>query len=147
MVRDKLKKIFTITVEIVFGIILMFLMLGIAMGAVQLSASIWNLFKLKGITGNYIHIITDVLTLYVLVELSRSLVEYFHSHKLRLTFVVDGGIVFILREILIGLFKHSLEPKMIYALSLLLFVLGALRISSVLVYQREQGLLENIEDK
>lgn len=123
-----------------FGFILVFLILTILLGTLQLSTSVWKLFTLEGDTENYIGIITDVLTLYVLVELSRSLVEYFQCHRLRLTFIVDAAIVFVLREILIGLFKHDLQPPMIYALASLIFVLGALRIGSVLVYQREKAL-------
>ena len=100
------------------------------------------MFAFEGVTGQYINIITDVLTLFVLIELSRSLVEYFNTHRLRLTFIVDASIVFVLREILIELFKHELKPEMLYAYSLFLFVLGALRIGSVLVYQREKQLSE-----
>lgn len=77
-----------------------------------------------------------------MIELSRSLVEYFGTHKLRLTFIVDAAIVFVLREVLIKLFENKLETDMIYAFSVFIFVLGALRIASVLVYQREQKLSE-----
>ncbi len=63
--------------------------------------SVWTLFKMEGITGQYIGLIADVLTLYVLVELSRSIVDYFSSHKLRLTFIVDAAIIFVIRELLI----------------------------------------------
>lgn len=140
--RDKLQKSFDLVIEVVFGVILVFLILGTAIGTFQLAGSVWKLIAASGGHGNYVEIITDVLTLYVMVELTRSLVEYFNSHRIRLTFIIDAGIVFVLREILIGLFKHQLEPSMIYALSALMFVLGALRIGSVLVYQREKTLFD-----
>ena len=107
--------------------------------------AIWELLQFKGVTGHYIDVITDVLTLYVLVELSRSLVEYFDSHRLRLTFIVDAAIVFIIRELLIIIFKHESTPDMLHAYSAILFVLGALCIGSVLVYQREKYIMENID--
>lgn len=137
---DSAKKIFDRTVDIVFGIILLFIVLGIAIGTVQLFVTAWKLLEFKGITGHYIDLIADVLTLYVLIELSRSLVEYFRTHRLRLTFIVDAAIVFVLREVLILLFKHELKPDMLYALSLFIFVLGALRIASIVVYQREKKI-------
>ncbi len=136
----KIKKIFDTSVDIVFGIILVFIILGIAIGAIQLFWSVWTLFRFEGITGHYIELIADVLTLYVLVELSRSLVEYFSTHKLRLTFIVDAAIVFVIREILIALFKHELAPEMLYAFSVFLLVLGALRTSAVVMYQREKKI-------
>ena len=138
MISHKVKIYFDRTVDIVFSIILIFIILGIAIGTLQLFATTWKLLSFEGITGHYISIISDVLTLFVLIELSRSLVEYFETHKLRLTFIVDAAIVFILRECLIALFKHELKPEMIYAFSAFLIVLGALRISSIIVYQREK---------
>ncbi len=144
IISDKIKKIFDIVIDIVFGIILIFIILGIAIGSIQLFITIWKLFAFKGITGQYISIITDVLTLYVLVELSRSLVDYFNTHKIRLTFIVDAAIVFVIREIMIGLFKHEINPEMLYASSALLFVLSALRIGSVLVFQRDREFCSRI---
>lgn len=138
MISEKIKAYFDKAVDIVFGIILVFIIVGIAIGTAQIFVTLWKLLAFEGITGHYINIITDVLTLYVLIELSRSLVEYFNSHKLRLTFIVDAAIVFVLREILIGLFKHELKPEMLYAFSVFLLVLGALRIGSILMYQREK---------
>ena len=134
------KNWFDRAVDIVFGLILVFIMIGIGYGSIQLFASLWKLFATSGITGKYIYFIADVLTLYVLIELARALVEYFYSHKLRLTFIIDAGIVFVLREVLIMMFKHELQPQMIYALSVLLLVLGGLRIGSILVYQKEKQL-------
>ena len=142
MISEKIKAYFDKSVDVVFGVILVFIIFGIAIGTAQLFFTTWKLLAFEGVTGHYIDIIADVLTLYVLIELSRSLVEYFNTHKLRLTFIVDAAIVFVLREILIALFKHELKPEMLYAFSVFLFVLGALRIGSVLVYQREKRLSE-----
>lgn len=141
--NTRLSQIFDVTVKSVFGIILLFIILAIAIGSIQLFITTWNLLSFNGITGHYIDIIADVLTLYVLIELSRSLVEYFSTHKLRLTFIVDAAIVFVIREILIALFKHEIKVDMLYALSAFLFVLGALRIASVLVYYKEKEMHNN----
>jgi len=138
MISNVIKKAFNRTIDVVFGVILAFIIIGIAIGAGQLVFSVWDLLKLDGITGQYINIITDVLTLYVLIELSRSITDYFVSHKLKLSLIIDAAIVFIIREILIALFKHKIDPNMIYALSTFLFVLGALRTSAILLYQREK---------
>jgi uncharacterized membrane protein (DUF373 family) len=138
MISEKIKVYFDRTVDVVFGVILFFIIVGIAVGTAQLFVTTWKLFAFNGITGQYIDVIADVLTLYVLIELSRSLVEYFHSQRLRLTYIVDSAIVFVLREILIGLFKHEMKPEMLYACSVFLLVLGVLRIGFVLVHQREK---------
>jgi uncharacterized membrane protein (DUF373 family) len=138
MISEKIKVYFDKAVDVVFAVILVFIIVGIAIGTVQLFVTTWNLLAFEGITGRYINIIADVLTLYVLIELSKSLVEYFNTRKLRLTFIVDAAIVFVLREVLISLFKHELKPEMLYALTAFLLVLAVLRISSVFLYQREK---------
>ena len=48
--------------------------------------------------------------------------------------------MFIIRELLIQMYKHEASPSMLYAYSAILFVLGAIRIGSVLVYQREKRI-------
>ena len=128
--KDKLHNLFNWTINIAFGLILVCLVIGICIGALQLIGSITQLMRFDGVTGKYIDMISDVLTLYVLIELSRSLIEFFDSRRLRLSLIIDAAIVFIVREILIGLFKHELKPEMIYALSVLILVLGVVRIGS-----------------
>lgn len=147
MAAGKLKIAYERVVCTVFGVILAFIVLGIVVGTAQLFVTTWGLFRLEGITGHYIDLIADVLTLYVLIELSRSLVEYFDTHKIRLTFIVDAAIVFVIREIMIALFKHEVEAQMLYAFSAFLLVLGALRIGSVLVNQREKYISHEVGSK
>lgn len=122
----------------VFGLMLVFITIGIIVGVARLFLNLGNLLINDDITRQYMLIISEVLTLFILIELSRSLVDYFSAHRLRMTFIVDAGIVFVLREIMIKLFEHKIAIEEIYALSALLFVLGSLRIASVLVFQREK---------
>ncbi len=139
--EQKMMNLFENLVKIVFAFILLFIMLGMIVGVGKLFLGVYGVFKGTGVTGEYYKIISDVLTLFVLVELSRSLVEFFNINRIRLTFIIDGGIVFVLREVMINLFKHQLEATDIFALSALLLVLGAIRIASILIYQREAALI------
>lgn len=138
-----IRKLFDFVTAVVFGVMLLFLTIGIVVGTGQLFLLLFDMARAKEITLGYGDIISQVLSLFVLIELSRSLAEYFRVNRLRLTFIVDAAIVFVLREVMIELFEHRLVPDRAYALSTLLFVLGALRIGSVLVYQRGQTLLES----
>lgn len=130
---------------VIFGVILVFILLGMAIGTARLFVSVLQLVSEPGVAQRYLAMISDILALFVLVELSRSLVEYFNTLRLRLTFIVDAAIVFLLREVMIKTFEHRMETAEIYALSALLLVLGALRIGSVLVFQRERTMLETID--
>jgi len=129
----------------IFGVILVFIMLGMIIGTVRLFLSVVELGTEPGVTARYLNLVSDILTLFILVELSRSLVEYFDTLRLRMTFIVDAAIVFLLREVMIKTFEHRMETAELYALSALLLVLGALRIGSVLVFQREKVMLDAID--
>lgn len=127
----------------ILGVLLGFITLGLIIGVVRLFLNLGDLVLHSDITREYLQVISEVLTLFVLIELSRSLVAYFSTHRLRMTFIVDAAIVFVLRELMIRLFEGKIPVEQLYALSALLFVLGALRIGSILVFQREKGMLEH----
>lgn len=124
--------------DVIFALMLAILSLAILLGTGKLFLHLWPLIGSENITGGYFDIITDVLSLFVVIELSRSLAEYFHLQRLRLTFIADAAIVSVLRDVMIGLFKQQLTVQLILSLSALLLVLGALRTSAVLVFQREK---------
>jgi uncharacterized membrane protein (DUF373 family) len=130
---------------VAFGTMLFFIVFGIVVGVARLFLNLGSLLVNTNITEQYVRIISDVLTLFVLIELSRSLADYFSEHRLRMTFIADAAIVFVLREIMIKLFENKIDSAEIYALSTLLFVMGGLRIGSVLVFQREKMMLEITE--
>lgn len=115
-------------VSSVFCIILVFIILGIIIGTLQLITTVWDLFEFKEITRNYTDLITGVLTLYVLIELSKSLVDYHETHEIRISFLIDAAIIFIVREIMISLFEHKAEAQLIYAFSVFLISLGFIRL-------------------
>lgn len=138
LTTGNIKNIYNKTINLVFAVILLFITLTMIIGVVRLFYQVGVLFEKGGITGNYLYIFSDVLTLFILIELSRSLMGYFTAHRLRLTPIIDAGIVFVLRHIMIDLFNHKLDTDNIYALSVLLLALGAIRIGASINYQREK---------
>jgi uncharacterized membrane protein (DUF373 family) len=132
----RFKALFDWTIRIVFSVLIVFLTLSIIIGTGRMFLTVGNLVAAGDLSRDFLHIISDVLTLFILIELSRSLVEYFSTSRLRMTFIVDAAIVFVLREVMIQLFEHKITPPEIYATSALLLVMTVLRIGSVIVYQR-----------
>ena len=138
LVQQKVKEFYELVISVVFAVILLFITVIMIIGVMRLFLQVGVLIQSSGITGSYLEIFTDVLTLFVLIELSRSLAEYFTSRRLQLTPVIDAGILFVLRHIMIELFHHRLDNLAILALSVLLLVLGLIRvgISNSLVRRR-----------
>ena len=76
-------------------------------------------------------LVIDVLSVFVLIELFRTFTDYLEFHRVRLRVLAEVGIAFILREIFIGLYDHSMSWTEILALSVLLAVLVTARIAAV----------------
>jgi len=82
-------------------------------------------------------LVIDVLSVFVLIELFRTFTDYLEFQRIRLRVLAEVGIAFILREIFIGLYNHSIEWAQILALTALLSVLVAARITSVMFQPRD----------
>lgn len=76
-------------------------------------------------------LVIDVLSVFVLIELFRTFTDYLEYRRVRLMVLAEVGIAFVLREIFIGLYNHSMQWTNILAFSLLLAVLVAARIASI----------------
>ena len=127
--------VFNRFVDAIFAVILLMITFGIVVGVVHLFKTVGFLMVHDELTQDYQRIISELLTLFILVELIRSIVDYFTSRQLRITFIVDATLVFILREIMIDLFEVKLNPDQIYAMSALLLALSILRFGSILLYR------------
>lgn len=80
-------------------------------------------------------LVIDVLSVFVLIELFRTFTEYLEFHRFRLRVLAEVGIAFVMREIFIGLYGHSIIWIEILALSVLLAVLVATRIVATVQFQ------------
>jgi uncharacterized membrane protein (DUF373 family) len=76
-------------------------------------------------------LVIDVLSVFVLIELFRTFLDYLEFHRVRLRVLTEVGIAFILREVFIGLYDRAMGWTEILALSLLLAVLASTRIAAV----------------
>jgi len=146
-VKQRFIDVFHRSIDIIFAVILVFMLLGIAIGVLRLFLDLGDLLALEKVYGSYLPIISDVLTLFILIELTRSLIDYFDVHRLRLTFIIDAGIVFVLRELMIKMFENKISVEEMLAISALLFVLGTLRLGSVFAFQREKQMLEALRSE
>jgi uncharacterized membrane protein (DUF373 family) len=122
-------------IKFMIPIVIIALMMGIARVILDLRA----VFGSRTIAAAFDMMVTNILSMFIVIELLRSIIEYFTVHRLKITFITDAALVFVLREIMIGLYQHSLESGMIIALAVLILVIGSLRTLAV-VYSPEKYL-------
>jgi uncharacterized membrane protein (DUF373 family) len=122
-------------IKFMIPLVILALMMGIARLILDLRA----VFGSQSIAAAFDMMVTNILSMFIVIELLRSIIEYFTVHRLKITFITDAALVFVLREVMIGLYEHTLQTNMIIALSVLILVIGALRTLAV-VFSPEKYL-------
>jgi uncharacterized membrane protein (DUF373 family) len=122
-------------IKLMIPLVILALMMGIARLILDLRA----VFGSQSIATAFDMMVTNILSMFIVIELLRSIIEYFTVHRLKITFITDAALVFVLREVMIGLYEHTLQTGMIIALSVLILVIGALRTLAV-VFSPEKYL-------
>jgi uncharacterized membrane protein (DUF373 family) len=128
-------------IKFMVPIVIIALMMGIARVILDLRA----VFGSQTIAAAFDMMVTNILSMFIVIELLRSIIEYFTVHRLKITFITDAALVFVLREIMIGLYQHSLGPGMLIALAVLILVIGSLRTLAIVF--SPQKFLETEEVK
>ncbi|MCK4278504.1 MAG: phosphate-starvation-inducible PsiE family protein [Desulfurellaceae bacterium] len=78
----------------------------------------------KGMTINNI---TNILNILILVEIFRAVISYLDFERIKLTFVADATMVFILREVMIAFLEHSTTVYSILGYAALILSIGIVR--------------------
>jgi uncharacterized membrane protein (DUF373 family) len=108
------------------------------MGTARIFLDLGTVWRSPSIARGFDVLVSDLLSMFVVIELLRSIVEYFEVHRLKIVFIVDAALVFLLREVMIDLYQNKVEAAQVAALAGLLAVLGGFRIAAV-HYAPEEG--------
>lgn len=128
---DLASRLFHKALDLVMKLLVPLVVVALMMGVAKLFLGMWAVWQSPTIAAGFDVMVTDVLSMFVVIELLRSILEYADSHRIRITFVIDAALVFLVREVMIGLYKHALGAGEVAALAALLLVLGAIRLSAV----------------
>ncbi len=128
-------KIVDTMIKFMIPIVIIALLMGLARVILDLRA----VFGSQTIAAAFDMMVTNILSMFIVIELLRSILEYFTVHRLKITFITDAALVFVLREIMVGLFQHGLQSGMIIALAVLILVIGGVRTLAI-VFSPEKYL-------
>jgi uncharacterized membrane protein (DUF373 family) len=135
---------FNRAIDLFFKLMIFFVLLVLGMGLARLFWEGWTMMAERELKEAFGFTVTNLLTFFVLLELFKSLVEYFREHRLRLTFIVDATLVFILREVMIGLYQHQDAPLEIVALAILLVALAGVRTLAIIYSPMERRMVTTL---
>lgn len=122
------KKIADLIVKLLIPVVIITLLLGM----VRLFIDFGHILGSTPLSTGFDMMVTNILSMFVVVELLRSVIDYFEYHRLKITFITDAALVFILREIMIGIYQHKISPAEIGALAGLLLAIGAIRTLAII---------------
>lgn len=128
---DFASRMFRKALDVVMKLLVPLVLVALMMGVAKLFLGMWAVWSSPTIAAGFDVMVTNVLSLFVVIELLRNILEYADSHRIRITLVIDAALVFLVREVMIGLYRHALAAADIAALAVLLLVLGAVRLSAV----------------
>jgi uncharacterized membrane protein (DUF373 family) len=138
---------FNHVMDLFFKLLIFFVVIVLGMGLVRLFWETWRIMVATELKEAFSFTVTNLLTFFIILELFKSLLEYFREHRLRLTFIVDATLVFILREVMISLYQHQTPPLLITALAFLALVLGILRTLAIVYSPMERKMVEHLAEK
>ncbi|MGC2062006.1 MAG: phosphate-starvation-inducible PsiE family protein [Thermodesulfovibrionales bacterium] len=128
------KKVIDIIVKLLIPLVILTLMMGIA----RIFLDLRTVFHSPTINEGFDLMVTNILSMFVVMELLKGIIEYFEVHRLKITFITDAAIVFILREVMIGLYQHKMAATEGAVLGGLLLVIGVIRTMAI-VYSPDRN--------
>lgn len=123
----KLFKRVTDSISIIF---LYILLLALVMGMVKTLLDI-RLIIFESLESGFSHMVTSVLTVFIVIDLFKAFVDYQENDRIRLTDITDATIFIVLREIAVGLYSKEFGYEFILSLAALLLVLSIMRVLAI----------------
>jgi uncharacterized membrane protein (DUF373 family) len=125
-------KWFRFIADLILKLLIPVVILTLLLGMIRLFIDFWNIAGSVSLSASFDIMVTNILSMFVVVELLRSIIDYFEFHRLKITLIADASLVFILREIMISIYEHKINPAEIGSLAGLLLAIGIIRIMAVI---------------
>ncbi|TAN44637.1 MAG: hypothetical protein EPN24_02675 [Candidatus Methanoperedens sp.] len=123
-------KFFKKITDSIVTIVLYVLLLTLIAGMLRILLDICYV-AIDSVEGGFNKIVTNVLTLFIVIEFFKTFADYSKHERIKLTDITDVTILIAMREVTAGLYSRSFGYETIFALSSLLLVLGVIRVLAV----------------
>ena len=126
MSQVQLVRLFRLGVQAVFNLVIVALLIGLFVGVVRTFLELGLTLSEPTVRLGLKELITNVLSLVVVLELVRAFVEYFEFERVRLEILLEVGVALALRELLLLLFAEKLGglEVFLWSLGILALVVG-----------------------
>lgn len=123
-------KVFKMIIDLVTIVILYILILALLVGVINILRDIKSIL-FGTLAGGFGQIVASVLTIFILIDLFKTFVDFREHEEIRITYVTDATILIVMREIAAGVYAQRFDYQFILGLSTLLLILGIIRALAV----------------
>ena len=109
MAQDLLLSLYRRTTRLVFNLVVVALLIGLFVGVVRTFSELGLTVTEPTVRLGLKDLVTNVLSLVIVLELIRVFVEYFEFERVRLEVLLEIGVALALRELLLLLFAEKLS--------------------------------------
>jgi len=102
-------RLYKLSIQVAFNLAIVVLVLGMFVGVGRVLANLSRTLGPGTTPEAFQTLITDALTLLVVIELVRTFVDYFEWERVRIHVLLEAGAIFLLRELIIKLYAHDYQ--------------------------------------
>ena len=124
--------IFSKSLQYIIGVLIVYITFVLSIGLITTLAGITTFVDGQSIGESFNSVVADILTFLVIIELFRTFIEYFEAHRFKLHTMVNPGLVFVIRELIVKLYgKESIPWQSLMAFACVILSLGLVRALAV----------------
>ncbi|MDM7273618.1 phosphate-starvation-inducible PsiE family protein [Sulfurihydrogenibium azorense] len=73
-------------------------------------------------------LINNTLSIFIMIEIIKSINDYIALKRVRLSIIIDISIIILIRELVVGLYQHSISTEFAILLTGIAFILVIMRV-------------------
>lgn len=77
------------------------------------------------------YLITDALSMFILLEIIKSINDFIYYKRIRISLMLDVSIIILLRELVLGVYQHTISESFSVVLTGIVFVLVIERVLAI----------------
>lgn len=137
--QQNLLDIFRIITRVIFNLALVALLIGLLVSVGRTLMDLGLAVSQPTVRLGLKDLVTNTLSLVVVLELVRAFVDYFEYDRIRAEILVEVAVIFVLREMMLGLFSGDIKGADVLIWSAgILALMGARALAIAFVYSKSK---------
>jgi len=77
------------------------------------------------------HLINNALSMFILIEIIKSINDYIYYKRIRISVVLEVSIIILLRELVLGLYQHTISESFAIMITGIIFIMIIARVITI----------------